>query len=172
MVNKSFHCLSQAGHLRTSKRIAPAMIKPSSSDLNTKHHMDDPDDGLSDTRSKSKGLLLTMTHSLTNGNEDDDEDYDEDEENSRRFVHKSMSSFSFMSFKKKQTPTKSISTNMIKKMEPIVHYNGSYHTLEQLPDEKWQWIKRPSLAESQQGLQNPLATCSTSIVFRKPHRPL
>jgi hypothetical protein len=148
------------------------MIKPSSSDLNTRHHVEDPDDGLSDTRSKTKGLLLTMTHSLTNDNEDDDEDYHEDEENSRRFVHKSMSSFSFMSFKKKQTPTKSISTNMIKKMEPIVHYNGSYHTLEQLPDEKWQWIKRPSLAESQQGLQNPLATCSTSIVFRKPHRPL
>ncbi|KAI8089993.1 uncharacterized protein BX664DRAFT_262766 [Halteromyces radiatus] len=56
-------------------------------------------------------------------------------------------------------------------MEPIVHYNGPHHILEQLPDEKWQWIKQPSLAESQQGLQNPLANCPTSIVLRKPHRP-
>ncbi|KAI8337192.1 hypothetical protein BC941DRAFT_470928 [Chlamydoabsidia padenii] len=153
MVNKSFHCLSQAGQMRTSKRIAPAKIKTSSFDL--KQNDDD-----TSAQSKKDSLFTPI-----------DDDYDDHQSNHHRLIHKSLSSFSFMSFKKKQHPTKSISTNMIKKMEPIVHYNGSYHTLEQLPDEKWQWIKHPSLAETQQGLQNPLATCSTSIVFRKPHRP-
>ncbi|ORX45547.1 hypothetical protein DM01DRAFT_334194 [Hesseltinella vesiculosa] len=82
----------------------------------------------------------------------------------------SSSTFSFVSLKKK-LPSKSASTPSVpRRLDPIVHYNGPQHTLEQLPDEKWQWIRQPSLAESQQGLQNPLSNCDTSIMFRKPHR--
>lgn len=80
-------------------------------------------------------------------------------------------SLSFTLFKKR-LPSKSISLHSLKRLEPIVHYNGPYHTIDQLPDEKWQWIRHPSLAESQQGLQNPLANwISSSLVFRKPYRP-
>ncbi|ORZ15102.1 hypothetical protein BCR42DRAFT_492048 [Absidia repens] len=168
IVNKSFQRISQAGHHRTTKRIAPAMIK--THDL---HKFNKPDDTTDDFYYAKKGPVID------NDNDDDDDDDEAEDERDlennltpshHRHIHKSMSTFSFMSFKKKP-PTKSISTNMIKKMEPVVHYNGAHHTLEQLPDEKWQWIKHPSLAESQQGLQNPLANCATSIVFRKPHRP-
>ncbi|KAI9309245.1 hypothetical protein BJ944DRAFT_41065 [Cunninghamella echinulata] len=80
-------------------------------------------------------------------------------------------SLSFTLFKKR-LPSKSTSLHSLKRLEPIVHYNGPYHTIDQLPDEKWQWIRHPSLAESQQGLQNPLANWhSSSLVFRKPYRP-
>ncbi|CAO3623354.1 unnamed protein product [Cunninghamella blakesleeana] len=84
----------------------------------------------------------------------------------------SSKSFTLSSSFKKNIATKSASVNSIKYLEPLVHCNGPYHTLDQLPDEKWQWIRNPSLAESQQGLQNPLANWSSisSLVFRKPHR--
>ncbi|KAI9321785.1 hypothetical protein BX666DRAFT_1874954 [Dichotomocladium elegans] len=50
--------------------------------------------------------------------------------------------------------------------DPVIHYNGPYETLDQLPDEKLQWIRRePVEAE---GLRHPLADCPKSIVLRKP----
>ncbi|CEG67594.1 hypothetical protein RMATCC62417_03999 [Rhizopus microsporus] len=50
-------------------------------------------------------------------------------------------------------------------MEPLVHYNGPQHTLEELPAEKLNWIKEDQLSNS---MKNPLSHYSRSIVLRKP----
>lgn len=50
--------------------------------------------------------------------------------------------------------------------DPIIHYNGPCDTLDQLPDEKLEWIKHePATAEA---LRHPLLDCPKSIVLRKP----
>lgn len=49
--------------------------------------------------------------------------------------------------------------------EPLVHYNGSKHTLEELPVEKLTWIKEDQLND---GIRNPLSHYHHSIVLRKP----
>ncbi|KAG0787155.1 hypothetical protein G6F29_009015 [Rhizopus arrhizus] len=49
--------------------------------------------------------------------------------------------------------------------EPLVHYNGSKHTLEELPVEKLTWIKEDQLNN---GIRNPLSHYHHSIVLRKP----
>ncbi|KAF7732161.1 hypothetical protein EC973_006416 [Apophysomyces ossiformis] len=48
--------------------------------------------------------------------------------------------------------------------EPTVHYNGPFHTLEQLPEEKLAWIKQET-----SNLGHPLANCTQSVVMHKPH---
>ncbi|KAI9256274.1 hypothetical protein BY458DRAFT_441879 [Sporodiniella umbellata] len=54
-------------------------------------------------------------------------------------------------------------------LEPLVHYNGPQHTLEDLPVEKLHWIKEDLLNN---GMKNPLAHYSQSIVLRKPMKLL
>lgn len=49
--------------------------------------------------------------------------------------------------------------------EPLVHYNGPYHTLESLPVEKLNWIKDEQTSTL---VKNPLTNYTKSIVLRKP----
>ncbi|KAI8059058.1 uncharacterized protein B0P05DRAFT_640879 [Gilbertella persicaria] len=51
--------------------------------------------------------------------------------------------------------------------EPLVHYNGPYETLDQLPEEKLAWITTETL--DSQELRHPLLDYPRSIVFRKPY---
>jgi hypothetical protein len=51
--------------------------------------------------------------------------------------------------------------------EPLIHYNGPLETLDQLPEEKLNWITRESLENSNE-LRHPLLDYPRSIVFRKP----
>jgi hypothetical protein len=63
-------------------------------------------------------------------------------------------------------PTKSVSIdNFQHHQEPIVHYNGPYHTWESLPEEKLLWIKDEQTAAC---VRNPLSSYNKSIVLRKP----
>ncbi|KAI9277202.1 hypothetical protein BDA99DRAFT_495136 [Phascolomyces articulosus] len=64
------------------------------------------------------------------------------------------------------TTVKTSAAGTNKNGDPVVHYNGPYDTLDQLPDEKLAWIKREPV--SAEGLRHPLLDCSESIVFRKP----
>lgn len=50
--------------------------------------------------------------------------------------------------------------------EPIIHYNGPCETLDQLPEDKYEWIVSESV---EVGRSNPLANYPRSIVLRKPH---
>lgn len=50
--------------------------------------------------------------------------------------------------------------------EPIIYYNGPWDTLDELPDDKLEWIKNEPVTT--EGLRHPLTDCSGSIVFRKP----
>lgn len=83
------------------------------------------------------------------------------------------------------TPSTTISTNFLSKSvtdhiinkptkkkdlqnttcEPLVHYNGPFHTLESLPTEKLNWIKDEQTSAL---VKNPLTNYSRSIVLRKP----
>lgn len=83
------------------------------------------------------------------------------------------------------TPSTTISTNFLSKSvtdhiinkpskkkdlqnttcEPLVHYNGPFHTLESLPMEKLNWIKDEQTSVF---VKNPLTNYSRSIVLRKP----
>jgi hypothetical protein len=49
--------------------------------------------------------------------------------------------------------------------EPLVHYNGPFHTLESLPIEKLNWIKDEQTSAL---VKNPLTNYNRSIVLRKP----
>ncbi|KAI8644325.1 hypothetical protein BD408DRAFT_340857 [Parasitella parasitica] len=49
--------------------------------------------------------------------------------------------------------------------EPLVHYNGPFHTLESLPVEKLNWIKDEQTSTL---VKNPLTNYNKSIVLRKP----
>lgn len=49
--------------------------------------------------------------------------------------------------------------------EPLVHYNGPFHTLESLPVEKLNWIKDEQTSTL---VKNPLTNYTKSIVLRKP----
>ncbi|KAI7894872.1 uncharacterized protein EV154DRAFT_458747 [Mucor mucedo] len=49
--------------------------------------------------------------------------------------------------------------------EPLVHYNGPYHTLESFPIEKLNWIKDEQTSAL---VKNPLTNYHQSIVLRKP----
>ncbi|KAI8076953.1 hypothetical protein BDF21DRAFT_364277 [Thamnidium elegans] len=49
--------------------------------------------------------------------------------------------------------------------EPLVHYNGPFHTLESLPMEKLNWIKDEQTSAL---VKNPLTNYNRSIVLRKP----
>lgn len=49
--------------------------------------------------------------------------------------------------------------------EPLVHYNGPFHTLEALPIEKLNWIKDEQTSAL---VKNPLTNYHKSIVLRKP----
>ncbi|KAI8985877.1 hypothetical protein BDB01DRAFT_786639 [Pilobolus umbonatus] len=49
--------------------------------------------------------------------------------------------------------------------EPIIHYNGPYHTLEALPEEKLIWIKNEMPSSV---FKNPVSEYDQSIVLRKP----
>ncbi|KAI8877822.1 hypothetical protein K501DRAFT_306069 [Backusella circina FSU 941] len=51
--------------------------------------------------------------------------------------------------------------------EPLIHYNGPLETLDQLPEEKLNWITKESLENSNE-LRHPLLDYPRSIVFRKP----
>jgi hypothetical protein len=51
--------------------------------------------------------------------------------------------------------------------EPLVHYNGPLETLDQLPQEKLDWITKESTDSEE--LRQPLLDYPRSIVFRKPH---
>ncbi|KAI8890240.1 hypothetical protein K501DRAFT_328618 [Backusella circina FSU 941] len=63
-------------------------------------------------------------------------------------------------------PVKSVSIdNFQPHEEPIVHYNGPYHTWESLPEEKLLWIKDEQTAAC---VRNPLSSYNKSIVLRKP----
>lgn len=53
--------------------------------------------------------------------------------------------------------------------EPIIHYNGPYETLDQLPQDKYNWIVSESFGTDSQ-TTNPLVDYPKYIVFRKPHR--
>ncbi|CAO3703713.1 unnamed protein product [Rhizopus stolonifer] len=53
--------------------------------------------------------------------------------------------------------------------EPIIHYNGPYETLDQLPEDKYSWIVSESFGTDSQ-TTNPLVDYPKYIVFRKPHR--
>lgn len=50
-------------------------------------------------------------------------------------------------------------------IEPLVHYNGPFHTLESLPMEKLNWIKDEQTSAL---VKNPLTNYNRSIVLRKP----
>ncbi|KAI9486970.1 MAG: hypothetical protein EXX96DRAFT_61221 [Benjaminiella poitrasii] len=63
-----------------------------------------------------------------------------------------------------ETQIKKLTPSLAEK-EPIVHYNGSSHTLESLPKEKLDWIKNEQNTFSS---ENPLTNYSQSIVLRKP----
>ncbi|KAI9250754.1 hypothetical protein BY458DRAFT_444543 [Sporodiniella umbellata] len=52
--------------------------------------------------------------------------------------------------------------------EPIIHYNGPCETLDQLPEDKYQWIASESFDMNDQPT-NPLLNYPRSIVLRKPH---
>lgn len=49
--------------------------------------------------------------------------------------------------------------------EPLVHYNGPFHTLESLPMEKLNWVKDEQTSAL---VKNPLTDYNRSIVLRKP----
>lgn len=50
-------------------------------------------------------------------------------------------------------------------IEPLVHYNGPFHTLESFPIEKLNWIKDEQTSAL---VKNPLTNYHQSIVLRKP----
>ncbi|KAG0745536.1 hypothetical protein G6F57_003438 [Rhizopus arrhizus] len=52
--------------------------------------------------------------------------------------------------------------------EPIIHYNGPFETLDQLPEDKYEWIVSESFDMNDQPA-NPLLDYPRSVVFRKPH---
>lgn len=54
-----------------------------------------------------------------------------------------------------------------KKSEPLVHHNGPYDTLDQLPEEKLNWISKETTDYKE--LRHPLLDYPKSIVLRKPH---
>jgi hypothetical protein len=51
--------------------------------------------------------------------------------------------------------------------EPLVHYNGPLETLDQLPQEKLDWITKETSDHTE--LRHYLLDYPRSIVFRKPH---
>lgn len=51
--------------------------------------------------------------------------------------------------------------------EPLVHYNGPLETLDQLPEEKLDWITKEMSDHKE--LRHYLLDYPRSIVFRKPH---
>jgi hypothetical protein len=51
--------------------------------------------------------------------------------------------------------------------EPLVHYNGPLETLDQLPEEKLNWITKETSDHKE--LRHYLLDYPRSIVFRKPH---
>ncbi|KAL0078878.1 hypothetical protein J3Q64DRAFT_1676282 [Phycomyces blakesleeanus] len=53
--------------------------------------------------------------------------------------------------------------------EPLMYYNGPYETLDQLPEDKLQWIKDSSPAEGV-GIPQLSAHSLYPIVLRKPHK--
>ncbi|KAI8329904.1 hypothetical protein BD560DRAFT_379154 [Blakeslea trispora] len=54
-------------------------------------------------------------------------------------------------------------------LEPLVHYNGPFHTLESLPTETLYWIKDEQTSTL---VKNPLTDYQRSIVLRKPISPM
>ncbi|KAI8356707.1 hypothetical protein EDC96DRAFT_446174 [Choanephora cucurbitarum] len=68
----------------------------------------------------------------------------------------------------KSVTEKSIHYGRFQQNEPLVHYNGPFHTLESLPLETLNWIKDEQTSTL---VKNPLTDYQRSIVLRKPiHR--
>ncbi|ORY95889.1 hypothetical protein BCR43DRAFT_315910 [Syncephalastrum racemosum] len=67
----------------------------------------------------------------------------------------------------KRTGSLMVATHKEVQEEPMVHYNGSYNTMDQFSDEQLQWIYSEPVSGI--GVRQPLKDCCTdSIVMRKP----